>query len=343
MAHSEPTSIFDRRRFDEPGCEAPVPPPADLPDSPPDEPFVSFSDDRGYDPADKPDYGFRTLYEAGPAPADGAPEGDTPPPDGEDTDPAEPPEAAAAPAETGPEEAEPTPAEPPPPVQYSEAEMAEARRAGYDEGLQAGRDAAAADSAAKTAQTLEAIAEQLQALEQTRADEVAEAAGEAVRIAVAVVNQLFPTLRARAGEREIKAFVEKHFGDAADTRTLTVQVHEQHRDAISAQMAELAARSGYSGAVSVQADEALEPGDVRLDWREGGMERLYETLWTGIRAAVVRAIGRLEPSDKALAAKAATPPSAPPKQAGPKQASPKPAAAGQPNRSAQTAPATGSA
>lgn len=308
-------AIFDRRRFDdEEAVAGPVTKTTEVEDE-----FVPFQLESGVPVSGLRDPSFRPLYLAIPAadqPEDAADTGA--PPTAEQEDEAEPAaefesqnegqtgegDEAAIPDDKTPEAAEDTPPQP----GFSDEDLQAARQAGYDEGLQAGQAAAAEDGTAKAADMLEKVADGLSQIEQSRADEIAEAAGEAVRVGVAIVNQLFPAIRAKAAEREVRQFVTRHLGDAADARALVVQVHESMVETMTDQMRELSARSGFTGNLTVQADEALEPGDARLDWREGGVERLYETLWSGIRAALVRSIGQIEPSEAAMAAKAAQPP-----------------------------------
>lgn len=297
--------IFDRRRFDD--TEDGTPPPASGPGEEPQ--FVPFVEDMPNGRQGRRDPSFRVLFKAQP------PEPDVAEPGVAESDLAESDVADRAP--TGPEDApeqnaapdipgEVPEAEPPAPV-FTEADIEAARQAGYGEGMEAGRAAAGQESAARSGDALDKIADGLNALNRERTAEVAEAAEQAVHIGVAVIDQLFPTLRARIAEREVQAFIAKHLADAGDTGMLVVQVHETLVEGMTDHMHELAKRSGFSGAVSVRADASLEPGDARLDWREGGVERLYEGIWTGVRAALVRAIGPLEPSPRAMAARPSKP------------------------------------
>ncbi|MEO1249848.1 MAG: FliH/SctL family protein [Pseudomonadota bacterium] len=200
------------------------------------------------------------------------------------------------------EDVPPPEAEEPAPTFDQEAVEA-ARKEGFDEGFAAGREEAENAAAARSAKAMEDIATAMAGIDQDRTDEIAEAASDALTMAVAVVRKLFPTLRTKLADKEIRAFVSQRLGDAGDAKTLKIQVHEDLCEPITTQMTELAKQSGFNGTLSVQADPDLAPGDVRLDWREGGVERVYETLWTGLEAALSRSIGPLEPSAKANAAR----------------------------------------
>lgn len=305
------SSIFDQRRFDEhEGAYEPPPPP-------PEDPFEPYLTDTLVDHPTADVEDFKPLFvdggipgAASPKPDEAASEAtDDSAPDGEpgvaeaapEAEPSEDPVAMDATAES-PEEAASLADQEPAPT-FDEEAVEAARKAGFEEGLVAGRTEAESSAAAKSAQTLENIANAFADFNQDRTDEVAQAASDALGIAVAVVRKLFPTLRTKLAEKEIRAFVAQRLGDAGDTRTLKVQVHDDLCEPITAQMTELAKQSGFSGTVTVQADPDLDPGDVRLDWREGGVERVYETLWTGLEAALTRSIGSLEPSAKATAAR----------------------------------------
>ncbi len=306
------SSIFDQRRFDEHEGAFEPPPPQ------PDDPFEPYLTDTLTDRSNAEVDEFKPLFVDGAiagsasSAADGtdtqaddlaAPDGEPAMDDGaSETEPAD---EAAATDENGDSSAEETPlheTEEPPPT-FDEEAVEAARKAGFDEGMAAGRTEAESSAETQTAQSLEKIADALAGIDRDRNDEIAEAASDALGIAMAVVRKLFPTLRTKLAEKEIRAFVAQRLGDAGEARMLKVQVHDDLCESITTQMTELAKQSGFSGTVSVQGDPELDLGDVRLDWRDGGVERIYETLWTGLEAALTRSIGPLDPSAKATAAR----------------------------------------
>lgn len=295
-------SIFDKRRFDELDAVAPPPPAPDehpfesyfdgsvqLPDVPETEtfePLFTAQPPAGTDPAaeDSGEVGEQNQDESSGLET-GASEGDEPSTSGD-------PEIANDEAEQAS-----------PAAVIDEEQLEAARQAAFEEGRTAGRAEAEAETASLSAKALQEITEHLASIGENHTAEFEQASADALSIGVALVRKLFPTLKTKLAEKEIRAFVAQRLGDAGDAKMLKVQVNESVSDTVTAQMSDLAKQSGFGGAITVQADPDLAVGDVRLDWRDGGVERVYETLWTGLEAALFRSIGPLEPSEKAAAAR----------------------------------------
>ncbi|MEM1400738.1 MAG: FliH/SctL family protein, partial [Pseudomonadota bacterium] len=338
---SEQATIFDRRRFEDGAPDLDMPPP----ETKDDEPFIPYTEDLSFERPESDEPVFAPLFKRQPASQTDDPQGAE---HAQETSPEAEPDGGALPAdnvsaameeaaaddpasEAGPgqDDEPPALAEEPAleqaPETYSEEDLASARQSGHDEGLQAGLAQAKEHQEARLAGALEALAEQLSAANTSQEDAVADAAGDALAISVTLVKQLFPSLRTKLADREIKHFVRQRLSDAGEARSLKIQVHEDLCDAVTDQITPLIEQSGFPGTVSVEADPELAPGDVRLDWRDGGAERLYETLWTGLDAALKRSIGPTEPSEKAQAARPTPKQAAKKKPAAPKAAAPNPA------------------
>ena len=88
----------------------------------------------------------------------------------------------------------------------------------------------------------------------------------------------------------------------------------------------LSAQSGYEGKIVLIAEEALLPGDARVEWADGGAERDSARLWRQIDEIVARA-----------SLFGATPAQATPAQATPAQATTVQAASADPDPRPETA------
>jgi flagellar assembly protein FliH len=141
---------------------------------------------------------------------------------------------------------------------FSVAELEAARQAAHAEGVAAGLAEAREGYERRAAQALEEAARQIASLHAVQAGSNVAVRRNAIEVAVTVVRKLFPRVEARWG---------------------------------------LAQSAGYPGRLILIADDTIGPGDCRVEWADGGAERLGERLWRDIDAVIQRALG--VPSDSA--------------------------------------------
>jgi flagellar assembly protein FliH len=201
----------------------------------------------------------------------------------------------AAPSPRAPEAAA-APAAPPAPA-FTAEDIAAARALGHAEGELAGRTTAAADGDRRLATALEALGPQLQAaLEARRQADEAVAKG-AVELAMTVVRKMLPEAARRKGLAEIEAVVAECLATMAEEPRVVVRVADSQLDPMRLRVGEVTRTLGYDGAVVLLADPAMGPSDVRVDWADGGAERLTAHLWEEIDAILARHFARGTPHE----------------------------------------------
>jgi flagellar assembly protein FliH len=183
---------------------------------------------------------------------------------------------------------EPEPEPEPPPPTFSEEELAAARAAAYAEGEQAGHAAAMASIEQHLALAMGEVPRQLADLvdDQRRSDEAL--AEQTVRIAVTLARKLMPELARRRGLEEIEALLRSCLTDMLDEPRIVVRVSDGLIDAVRDRLQPIADELGYGGALVLLVDPALGPADCRVEWADGGCERIADKLWQDIDAAVAR-------------------------------------------------------
>jgi flagellar assembly protein FliH len=186
----------------------------------------------------------------------------------------------------------PGPSEPPTPM-FSAEEMQAARAAAYADGEARGMQVAMASIEQKLARALEVIGAQLPGLQDDRSEIVNSVSGEAARLAHAMVGHLFPELARRYGFTEIETVIASSLEQAIDQPRIIIRVHADLAEAIAQQAEHMATMAGYAGRVSVLPDSALGPSDVRVEWGDGGAERLVARAWDDISDIVGRAVTQL--------------------------------------------------
>ena len=176
----------------------------------------------------------------------------------------------------------------PPPPTFSEAELAAAREAGFEEGHAAGHAAMvqSVEQAAVTA--LAAISAQLAAMNGNFAEIRDSAIASGVEVVAAAVRKLTPALAKRNGLAEIENLVRDSLHSLYDEPRVVIRAHDSIIEALQERIDGLAAAAGFTGKIVLFGDDQLSDTDCRVEWADGGAERNLEELWRRIDAAIER-------------------------------------------------------
>jgi flagellar assembly protein FliH len=190
-----------------------------------------------------------------------------------------------------PPEPEPEPLpepEPPPEPVFSSAELLRAHEDGYADGFAAGKAAAEAAAATRLAAALGAVEGGLARLLGEASASTEAGRREMIGIALAISRKLLPSFARRHGLAEIEEMVAGCIGELVDEPRLVVRVADAMLDAVAEKVEAVAAARGFSGKVVMLADPGLEPGDCRVEWADGGVERDVGRLWRDIDGIAAR-------------------------------------------------------
>jgi flagellar assembly protein FliH len=188
-------------------------------------------------------------------------------------------------------EAEP---EPPPPPTFSEEELGLARDQAFEAGRQQGLQEAAASLQQMLGMAMATCAHHLQSLNQAQTAANEALGKDAVAIGLATVRKLHPAFAKSHGLAEIEAALTDAMGNLDRVARITIKVHPDLVEAVKEKAEVLASDTGFDGKVVVTADSHLAPGDCRVEWGEGGVERDAARTWADIDKAVETALGKLE-------------------------------------------------
>lgn len=191
---------------------------------------------------------------------------------------------------------EPPPPPPPPPPMFSEQELQLAREQAFEAGKRAGIHEAEAATQRLAATALQALVGRLQSLERNAVELAGRRDRNAIRAALAVARRLLPAFAEREGLGELEALFAEHLGHLIEEPRLIVRVHDSVLEEVREHIAGMAEAAGYEGRLQVAADPAIAPGDCRIEWAEGGVERNQTRFWQDVDAAVARGLGsEMEP------------------------------------------------
>ena len=169
-----------------------------------------------------------------------------------------------------------------------ERRRADAESVAYRDGFAAGHAQAENEATRHIANTLDVIADGLQRIDRALKGIEARLEVEAVEVAVAVAARLAPELIAREPLAEINALATECFRHLVNTPHVEVRVGADIHEAAKARLDQIAQARGFEGRLVVLADAQLAPGDCRIEWADGGVNRDEAAILATIEEVVGR-------------------------------------------------------
>jgi flagellar assembly protein FliH len=179
---------------------------------------------------------------------------------------------------------------PPPEPPVSRAEFEAARGAAFAEGRKSGLAEAALSAEERTAAALTTLAADIKALLAQREECTADVERQAIEAMRAIMRKAVPALCRKDPLAEIEAVIDACLHEAFEEPRIVLRIADAQFEPVQQRLAALAAAAGYAGKLVLLADNGLGPGDVRIEWAEGGAERQVPRLLSDIDAALARAL-----------------------------------------------------
>jgi flagellar assembly protein FliH len=151
--------------------------------------------------------------------------------------------------------------------------IAEAEKIAYDRGYSAAQKDAKVESDRRTATALERIAAAITAGNSALKAIETRLECEAVEVAVAVGRKLAPALMAREPFAEIAALAADCFRQLVATPHIAVRVNDTLYSTTQEKLDEIMRSRGFEGRLVVLAESDIAPGDCRIEWADGGVNR----------------------------------------------------------------------
>jgi flagellar assembly protein FliH len=158
-------------------------------------------------------------------------------------------------------------------VVEAERRRADAEAQAHRKGFAAGQAQARGEADQRIAAALTVIAEGFARLDNALTGIETRLETEAVEVAVAVAAKLAPELIAREPFAEISAVANDCFHQLVTAPHIVVRVGPDVFDQAHEQLTALAQAKGIEGRLVVLADETMKPGDCKIEWADGGVNR----------------------------------------------------------------------
>lgn len=153
---------------------------------------------------------------------------------------------------------------------FSTEDLDTARAAGYQAGLERGRQDAQAIAARAQADSVSALGKALRAALANLDDTTAVLQQDATRLALAAARAIAGNALVRFGEANAAALLENALEDLRETPAARLRVHPDIAERMSVDINTIIEQHGLSTRLTLLADAAIEPGGARLDFAGGG-------------------------------------------------------------------------
>lgn len=200
----------------------------------------------------------------------------------------------AAPEPVEVELAEP---EPPPPPTFTEEELEAARSAGFTEGRAQGLIEAQSSIERQTAMALERLSGGLKELFQQHRHYSEAVVHDAAQLAHTIARKICPELAQRNALVEIEALTRQAVEYLAEEPRVIVRMNAASLEALGDRLQAIMRTAGFEGQVLLRNENTLGDGDCRIEWANGGAERLTQQLWTQIDEMCAHYLKGLPPAE----------------------------------------------
>jgi flagellar assembly protein FliH len=164
------------------------------------------------------------------------------------------------------------------------AKIKEAEAAAHGRGVAAAKT----DAELRAAAALERIAAALESLDRGLSTVADRLETEAVEVAVAVAKKLAPELVAREPFAEIAALATDCFRHLVATPHVVVRVNDALHQTARERLDDIVRSRGLDSRLVVLAEPDIAPGDCRIEWADGGINRDSAAIAATVDEAVAR-------------------------------------------------------
>lgn len=159
---------------------------------------------------------------------------------------------------------------PPPPPTFSEAQLEAARADGFEKGRQQGLQESAQSREERLAGLMARIAEDARQLFEAEAAREKLYETEALKLARAIFERLFPLYHSQCGFAELKAVLGDILQRQEGQAEILIEVSAEQKEGVEEHVARIAPAASGKTMFRVEASESLQEGQCRLSWTHGG-------------------------------------------------------------------------
>lgn len=174
---------------------------------------------------------------------------------------------------------------------FSQEDLEAAKASGFAAGKKEGLEEALGRQETLLAQLLQKISADLTGLAASEERREEEKHMVAVHLALGIARKLLPGLARKMAREEIEAVISDVLDSRQNEPRIVIRVHDSLLDALKARIDALADENNFAGQLILLSDEDLQPTDCRVEWADGGTEKLFESLYSQVERTILKAVG----------------------------------------------------
>jgi flagellar assembly protein FliH len=176
---------------------------------------------------------------------------------------------------------------------FSEEEIELARK----EGVQHGFDQGLSEAKNSIQNTLIAVIDNavggLQALLAAEEQRTAMAQEIAITTTIGTIKKVWPHVLQQLGPSFIEATIRQSMDYNPEEPRIVVRVHDTMLETVVKSLPQLQEQQAFAGKVIVVADDSVIAGDCKVEWADGGLERVSRVLSKQIDEALDRTLSSI--------------------------------------------------
>ena len=177
---------------------------------------------------------------------------------------------------------------------YSEEQLLLAREQSHAQGKAEGIAETRAAQEEKISGLLEKVSAQVLHLASAEERREMEKSIDAAKLALRIAHKLMPQFAQQFSLNEVEHVILSAIDARRDEPRIAVSVPTAHLDALKLRVDAIALEKGYAGKVILIADDTLSEMDCRVEWADGGAEKIYARLFAEIENEFAKAISGME-------------------------------------------------
>ena len=170
----------------------------------------------------------------------------------------------------------------PKPVVLSQEQVDALKKEAFDSGFAEGKIAGHDAQTAQLELVLIKIGDVIDTLSRDMNDLIHQQQAQTRLLVLAIAKKILPDFTGRNGVGEIESLLTDTIREMSREPRLVVRITPDQFDAVDERIQSITTRVAYAGKVIVLTDETIAPGDCRIEWADGGIERDTQATWQAI-------------------------------------------------------------
>lgn len=181
----------------------------------------------------------------------------------------------------------------PPPPMFDEETLNTARLEAYQQGLRDGLSQAEQSQQQILMGLWDRVGHKLGALLEQDQNRDAQSQSLAIKSAFHIVKKFWSRLQQTSINQDVEQFIAEHLAANNEEARLVLRVNDTQLDAVAAQLPRLKELQGFQGKVITLADDSVMAGDCKIEWADGGSEKLSRHIMQQLDQLMERLLGNL--------------------------------------------------